>query len=170
MIDTVIDTINDSVSAIDIDNQEFHGIARLHVLEEEQYPAIYVGHNEWDRISLDDSSDLLLYHRVLGIEEIENDDFDFRGSLDDSVSELFNMIMVVAMKKEYDYDTIISIKNLIPGTSKLSGYTIAFIDRGEIETDEDSIIEEEFGATDYTKYKSDFNIFRIQYTIELNNC
>lgn len=171
MISTIVDSINTAIAAGTsiVGDTEFLGIARIHDLDSEKYPAIYLN-DSWNRIFFDDQYTLTAYHRVDKIEQGDAEDFDFRGSLNDEVSEVYNMILVIAMNKDYDHAEAVEIKNLIPGTVSNASYGAVFIGRGEIETDEDEIINDEFGDTDYGKYKSDFNIFRINYKVEFINC
>jgi hypothetical protein len=170
MIGDIIDEVNTAIGTIDLSDKETYGIARIHNLAEEQYPAIYLN-EAWNKIDIDNTVGLLTYHRVLSITEEDDDDsFDFRGSIDTTLKEVYNMILIIVMKKEYDYDTCIEIKNAIPNFITSADYSAVYINKGEIEANEDEIINEEFGETDYTRFKSGFNLFKLNYEIELINC
>ena len=167
MIDRIVSEINNAIEAGNpvSGNIELYGIAKIHELEEERYPAIRID-KDWYRISLDDRNDLTAYHRIEGITLETDDEFDFSSSVEEN-SEVYDMVMIIALNGFcYSEEKVSEIRKLFPGV--FNGY--GFINTTEIETDQDEIVSDEWGSISYLDHKTPFNVYRIKYEVQIINC
>lgn len=172
MIETIVNSINQNIEFLYPETDiETYGIARIHDLNTEKYPAIYDGSTEsWCKIFLNCEYELTAYHRVLGITETEDSEDDFRTSHTQSLGKDYDMVLVLCFTKDHDYSEAERVANSIIGKYDYSGFNAGYVELESIESEEDQIINDEFGDTDYTKYKSTHNLFKVFYTATINYC
>jgi hypothetical protein len=172
VIEIIVNSINQNIEALYPDKDvETYGIARIHDLNTEKYPAVFdLSTESWCKIYLNCEFELTAYHRVLGITELEDSEDDFRTFHTQSLGKEYEMVLVLCFTKDYDYSEAVKVANAIIGEYIYSGYHLAYVELDSIESDEDQIINDEFGKIDYTKYKSTHNIFKVFYNATIKDC
>lgn len=169
MLNDLINSINDSITNnLGFSTEQVYGITELHSYENKTHPAVY-DNGQWNQISLDDANELMIYHRVSEISTEENQDFSF-GSFSNDNQENIGMIMTVVMKRPNTYQEALNVKSYIPKQINNADYAFVTITGGSINTNQDAIIESEWGSQDYRRHKTDFSIFQISYNIETIVC
>ena len=167
-IDTIVSSINSAISAGTSYTDNLLGVAKIHDLENKKYPAIW-DTSKWNEIALDTSYDLQIYHRITGISHENNDEFDFGPSKEPNQRN-YSMLMTVIFSKSYEEDELEEIIGLIPRDITDASYAFVTVNIGGVNTNQDEVIESEWGALDYTKHKSSFNIYQVGYEVELITC
>jgi len=179
----IIDQIDSTVKAgFYVKNSSFHGLVDLvdRNLNEDTvqtFPGKYVGNGEYKDAMIDDSVDMVVYHRNLGIDEEDDTGGGFGRNTMRTIT--YNQQMVVWInqdkvggnKGDDKFKFIKEIKSLIPGTlTKVDLVNInarnGMIKKGSTNTEKRTLFDQEHENVDY-KIKPEHAYFSIEYTIEL---
>jgi len=173
MIDDFLSTINnDIVTKLGIQNYRIEEDTELIETEDEKYPVVRKD-GKYERISMDDDFDYVIYHRVSAEASTEDEDKSF-GTLI-TYRNVITSKMVVATRIDIGKDFVRDVKESFPhkidprvSPTLTKGI---FVEVGGINFDHDANALEEFGETGaYGNIKDKWFVSIINYDIITFEC
>lgn len=113
--------------------------------------------------------DGVFYHRLLSASLLQDEDMSFGDELSDRISA--RLRTVLAYKVHLGEDFIFDFGKVIPQKIELNGFK--FIQRSaamDLIADHEAVHDQEWGATDYERHRTPWNIFAIEYNVEFILC
>ena len=173
MIDYMLSNINEEVvSKLGLHNYFIRQDTELKETEEGKYP-MSRGENGFERISLDDDFDYIMYHRVTEEASTEDEEKSFGTKI--VYENVIAAKMIVATKihigKDFVRDVKIAFPHKIAPAQSPTLTDGIFVETANINFVTDDNVADEFGDTgDYGKIKDNWLVSVISYTITTFEC
>lgn len=173
MINDFLSHINsDIVNKLGIQNYRIEEDTELIDTEEEKYPATR-NEGKYERISMDDDYDYVMYHRVTAEASTPDEELSFGTKI--TYRNTITSKMVVSTKIHIGKDFVRDVKEAFPhkidprvSPTLTKGI---FVEVGGINFDHDANVLEEFGETgEYGKIKDNWFVSIIDYDIITFEC
>lgn len=146
---------------------KFFGLAELILKGEQPHPVTI---NKREQVAITDTFDAIVYHRVLTIPTDDSEEFSFGISLKKEYNVRLRTVLAFKVDK-YSENLVFDFANALPQTLEIEGYMM--INVGEelsIVVDQKGIYEQEFGANNYEKHATPWNIYAIEHDVQLIKC
>ncbi len=165
MINDFLSTINeDIVTKLGIHNYRIEEDCELIETENDKYPVVR-NENGFQRISLDDDFEYVLYHRVINEDRAQDDEKSFGTKI--TYRNTLNVRLVISAKIHIGKDFVRDVKDVFPYKVNInvSPASDAFIEVGEINFNHDVNVVEEFGEVNYGEVKDSWLVSILNYSI-----
>lgn len=141
------------------------GLAELVSKETSRYPVTIQSR---DKVAIDDRFDGLIYHRVISNSNTINEDYNYglRIAIQNNVVLRTFLIYKVEKGESFKY----ALRNIFPGTMKLSGFEYINVTPGAFNEDHEAIMREEFVNVSYHKHRLPWNVVSFDNNFEFVLC
>lgn len=146
---------------------KFYGLSEL-VLKGTQIHPVTV--NGREQVAINDKYDGIVFHRWIGTPSEDSDEFSFGANIKKLYSARIRTILAFKVAK-FAEKFVIDFANALPLVPDVTGFDMVNMSESVvINTNQETIYKEEFGADNYEKHMLPWNIYAIEHDVDFIKC